>query len=562
MQRARKFTILFSILGVSSSVLLFWFTRRVIYALVPLSLALFSILAIRNPVGVESARTEESQPRKSRRLALLLGTLFYALFTFSVLDSWATPESVGRGLSFFIVAAALSFLIITESQMVSLSRLGVASILLQLVLFSILLRWSAYSVFPTVIGLDPWYHLGLTDSFLVTNRIPTGTAYSWEPIMQLLTATVGLTGREAYKGAAFYAVGLVQASLDPVLLFLISRRELGARVGLVAASLLPAASFHLGYGIALIPNTLATTLSLLVIYLVIRFTKGATARASALVLLLFLVIILTHALVPILLLMVLTGYWLTRYLKRRADDRKMVAVRSSTLLVLATGTFGWWAYASGYVSNLALAIRWGFDTDLITGVDPGRWANYISQVPLGEQLISFFGLAAYVGLGGAGWLHVSQYLKKAHNAWAAGLIGIVFASVGAGALVTHIFLVWDRWIYFAQILLAPPAAVLLISLSKARWGGFRKLGVSVAISGLVFLSAIGPQSAADFNGLTPHITVRYALTSAEITALEFAQGHSNQHVYGDSYYGAVQYEGILADRYVPIDAQISSRNFG
>ena len=81
------------------------------------------------------------------------------------------------------------------------------------------------------------------------------------------------------------------------------------------------------------------------------------------------------------------------------------------------------------------------------------------------------------------------------------------------------------------------------------------------VAGLVGLAAVSPQASFDFDGATPHLTVRFALLDSELAAAMFAQDQSRGPVGMDAYFSNVHFDGVLRGRTVPIDNQLKTGNF-
>jgi hypothetical protein len=81
----------------------------------------------------------------------------------------------------------------------------------------------------------------------------------------------------------------------------------------------------------------------------------------------------------------------------------------------------------------------------------------------------------------------------------------------------------ERWLTVAQVLLAIPAAALLVgNVSTARGGGRRVLTLFVVVIVLSSLMVLGPEPSADNGFLAPDLTVRTGFKLSEIQAVQTA----------------------------------------
>jgi hypothetical protein len=106
----------------------------------------------------------------------------------------------------------------------------------------------------------------------------------------------------------------------------------------------------------------------------------------------------------------------------------------------------------------------------------------------------------------------------------------------------QIWLVPERWVFFAQILYAVPLALaLLIVCSWFRGMKARSLVLGTTVMVLTLLMILGPIANVDQNLGNGATWVRYSFTSSELTAVNTIAHKSNGDIASDAYYVTEMY---------------------
>lgn len=494
------------------------------------------------------------------RLGKTLGCVFFVSIAFSLMSAHSAPASAGRPWHFFLTIFLGAFALGLDIFLCGTGKTKTSLLLGEVIFLSLALQWSAYFSFPSVIGIDPWWHLMFTTKIETQGYIPAGENYSWLPVMHLLVAATGKTLNLSYKEASYVAVGVASAILIPLVTYILTRRFVGVKGGLIAALTSLAAPQLVGFEIGLTPNTLAMTFSGLALVLVLQASHQKKLGRLSLLLVLAWTVVLTHAVVSAILLVSLACTWAIPRFARSSYLRRAPSPSLGLVVLLGIEMLGWWSLASGQIVDVATAIRWGFRLDLITGFDAAGWGVYVSQVPSLEQLTSNFPLLCFVALAIAGWFQLLERESFGGTQVVVATTGVALAATGFGALVLRLWLIWDRWLCFAQLLLTLPISVFLMSLNRNAMM-IRRIILSCFTSALVILAVLSPQVNNDFAVLTPHTVARHALTESEMATAEFAQQHWPGIVYSDAYFAELRFSGVLGDRLVPADSSIREMDF-
>ncbi len=540
--------------------LLFLISKGIVYSVATLFaaplVALFFLA--RKP---DTPERRPSPPEVSRGVLLGLGVLFLVSTALALLLAHNEPISSPRPWLFFALIFCGSFSIISQILIVNLRRSAVLWICAQIILLLLTLQISEYFLYPSVVGIDPWWHLGFTNNLLNQGHIPQGFSYSGLPNMHILIVTVQeLTGVD-YKMGAFLGPGLALTVLNPLLILLLGSKIFGTREGLLASVLLSSANYYLAYSIDIIPNSFAATLSLLALSILFLFQNRTKYPTTLMLLIVFIALILTHALASFILLVAMSTLWLMR-LEYRTKHRvlslgRLDVLNLNTVLLFGIEMFGWWTYVSGHLSDIALAIKWGFNLDLISGFDTARWSAFASHASLTEQIFSSASLLGFLGLAGAGVLYVLTGSSFSSSSKGLALMAALLSGVGILSQQFGVWLASNRWLYFGQILLVLPVGALILGVVRGSSTAIKTLA-SLILSSLILLAVLSPQANSDYFYFTPNITVRHSLTDSELASAQFANNKWSGKVSGDAYYGVVEYLGLLEGRYNRIDDQLSS----
>src|SRR5256885_6240279 len=181
--------------------------------------------------------------RDSRSRRLALATAFFILLTASTISIYTPRDPYVRPPIYFVLTALMVSLIFVDIMLDSSSRVLRGTILTQIVVVGLSLVITQSLAFPSIVGVDPWWHRWFVNRILGSGHIPPNYAYSVFPIFHLeITATMLSTGLD-YKLATIGSISFLLIALDSILVWLIGRLLFTERIGLLAALLSTIASF-------------------------------------------------------------------------------------------------------------------------------------------------------------------------------------------------------------------------------------------------------------------------------------------------------------------------------
>ena len=196
---------------------------------------------------------------------LILNILFFGLFFYSILSVYLSPEPHSRPLGYFISTAMATAILAVEILFLPKGKASTGFILLKIALVALSLRFMVQLIFPEVIGVDPWWHRGLTLDMLALGHMPEGHAYSALPMMHLIISSTMLITDLSYRLSAMLSIGFFQV-VSLVFVFLLGRLVQGPKIGLLAALLFGIASTNVELGFWIRPITLGVIIIPILLY--------------------------------------------------------------------------------------------------------------------------------------------------------------------------------------------------------------------------------------------------------------------------------------------------------
>lgn len=495
------------------------------------------------------------------RVHLTLNILFFVLLSYSILS--INQELYIRSLGYFISTALMAAVVAVEILLISSHKSGVYLTLFKIILIGLSITWSQILIFPSLVGVDSWYHQIVTSGMLDTGHIPEGLAYSKLPLFHLIIGETSLITGLDYKMAAMLSIGLLHVVLNSLFVFLMGRFIINTKVGLLAALLLMVASFHTWLGLFLIPMAIAAVLILPVLYLLFKLRKGNPALAISLSLLFMVVLIIAHALatmwLAILLFVVLIGF--ISY-NRLYHEKLTVPVSLTIAILFSVWMFGYWIYASGHIFSLAKFIKWGFSEELL-GSDPfsGAVAQYILGVPFLEHLFNNLGMFSFFAFSLIGCFYMMSRRSGTGYSFVIVIGGVAILTLGFISFLFGIEALGGRWLYLAQIMLAIPLSLALFLFCGVLNKWLTKVWVmSLSVFLLSFFMIMSPVANIDNNTFSPNTMVRFAFTESELQAAATISNMWNGEIGGDRYYRLSVGSEIDA-KYINIDGCFLTGDF-
>ena len=495
--------------------------------------------------------------RPSRSFSLLLNFLFLLLLLLSFLLLDLRSDPYVRPLSFFVLMAAMICVVAFEVLVGPLNRGSIVAIISKIITIGAYLQFSEATLFPSVVGVDPWWHQKFTSDLMILGHIPSGTSYSDFPAFHLLVASVSLSSSTGYKFSAMISAGLVQVILNCVIAYLLGRYLFSKRAGLLAGLFLVVSSRQLSMGLWSIPNTLAGVLIPFIIYLLLRLLPQRRSIRKLPIFLLAFALILTHIVSSVAMSVVLLVSVILYY-SLRDTASKMRPITFPFLALFCIIMMGWWLHVSGDITSLAWRIRWGFSADQFSSTASTEQIG--SGVPFQELIVDSMSSLFFFTPSLVGCFYAISKRSINRNLYVFVMAGLVLLVLPYISLLTGRYILEGRWWYYAQMILALPLSIAVLGfIGSLKSGVVRAVLFGFVVTLVCFAMMISPVSNIDNNELTPHTTVRAALTESELQSIYEIRSLFDLDVGTDYYYS--QAIGFLGIQTTDISAELYKESF-
>lgn len=531
-----------AIAGIILSVLLIVYLGREIGRVVYLLTGILTLISCLLWLEIRKSHTFEFHLQESRTLTALWSICFFSLFALSIHSVHFRPELYQRPILYFILTALMAGAIACE--ILSSGRRHAGLVLTQVVLLGVSIAWSQLLIFPSLLGVDPWYHSIFTTRIVDEGSIPMGNSYSRLPIFHLTIAATSLIAGLPYKFAAMVSVSLGQIICNALFVFLITGHLFrNYRAGLLAALIVIIANHHIYMSYWSIPNGFATVFIPIVLYLLF-FRLGSRSDSSSAILYILVLgtIILTHTITAMCMAILLFVSWSALVIYRAYDhsgkDNNLSLIRPVGFTV---AMFAWWTFAaSSSIKSLAKLIEWGFSIDVFVKT-PKEFQGYEAAIPLGEQLFNNLGMFLFFAFSFIGIFYmISQ--RGSSSSFAIAWAGMAPLAIGFFSLISAHSVVEHRWWYFAQILLSIPLAIAIYIVGT--WKSKRPIHLYSFVFGFVVLLSIlmitSPTANVDNLSFSPNSKMRFSLAEGEIESFKTLTEKWNGPIKTDEYFAGTQ----------------------
>jgi len=548
-----------AIAGVGLSLILIVYLGREIGRVVYLLTGVLALVSCLLWLAIRKGHTFEFHLPESRTLTAFHATCFFGLYSLSVLSVYLRPELYERPLLYFILTALMAGVI--GCEIFTSGRRHAGLILIQILLLGVSIAWSQLLIFPSLIGVDPWYHSALTNRIIDECSIPEGYAYTKLPLFHLMVAATSLITGLTYKFAAMVSVSLGQIICNVTFVFLIAKclfRD--DRVGLLAALMVVIANHHIFMTYWSIPNAFAAAFIPITLYLLlIRFRDRSCSSSTVLFMIVLGTIILTHTLAAMCMAILLFITWGALAIYRAYPSRANNRISLLVPIGFTVAMFAWWTYASGSIGSLADLMDWGFSRDVFVSA-PEEILIYAIVAPLGEQLFNNLGMFLFFAFSFIGIFYMIS--GKGNNlSFAMAWVGITPLAIGFFSLISGHSVIEHRWWYLAQVLLSIPLAVAIYT--AGIWKSKKPIHVYGFIFGFVvvlgFFTIMSPPANVDNSIFSPNSSIRQAPIESELESITTLISKWDGPIYSDAYFAGLQ--NIQYPRVSPFCRQIYFNDF-
>lgn len=493
----------------------------------------------------------QSPPDAGTTLILTLNIIFWISFAGSVYS--LSTEILHRPLIYFLLTS-LSAAMIAVQILYCRGKGTIYLVLFEILVLSLSIRASAFWVFPTIPGIDSWWHMMVVKDYVVQGHIfqylsTTGgeNYYFSMPMMHLNVAITQMVTGVNYKAAMFLGAGL-PLLLSTVFVFLIGRWLVNVKVGLLAMLLLNLSDYHIRWSAEnVIAMSFGITLFAIIIYLLVVRGNLPEVFRRTLIILLLVILILTHSvssfILATFLLMAVIGSYIYKFLyhDRNQLETNIATINLVVMYIVAMFSHAMFVYRMGEKSFLDVMVMWFY----ISIMDKAkllvtRAPSVVTEWGWLGPILNISGYLLLLLLGIIGCLMWLSW--KHHSKTKVGLIAALIVMIGL-PLLFPLFGIANieptRWPAFYYVILSVPVAASILTIAnRIRYQTLRNIGLACLIFSLSFFMITNSVSNTDSPVYAAYLNERLVYTESEMAVGEIIEVYDGQ-VITDRRYGAV-----------------------
>lgn len=464
-------------------------------------------------------------------------SLFIVLFMLSLFSLYLRPSLYERPLIYFIIISFMSGII--SAEIILFQKKMTSIILFQIILLGVSVAWSQLLIFPSLLGMDPWYHQNITLQIVQNHLIPSGFSYSKLPLFHLYVALTSIITGMDYKFAVMSSVSFLQLVCNALFIFLLSKFTFNdMRVALYSSLLLMLSNYHIRMSFWSIPNSFASIFILMILYSLLKLRINHKLISVLFSIIFMISLVLTHSVTAMCMAIILFMVWISFYLYNLIlFNANKSPFSFSYFMLFVVFMFFWWTFASGHISTFSNLIKFGFSMDFFIHTPEELIQQSINNVPISERTFNFLGTLLYFTVSSVGYFYMistrygTKYSFCVLSAGFTPLLLSFFSNISSHSIIL------DRWLFFSQMLLSIPLALsILLCCNALRYDNLKKaLFVSITII-LAFLLILSPPANLDYNKFSSHSSMREALTTSELKAVKTTSNFCTGPIKTDNYY--------------------------
>jgi hypothetical protein len=464
----------------------------------------------------------------SKNLFLTMTIIFFFSVTISVLFIYFTIYS--RPLYYVILLAIMAGVIASQIFLTN-EKNNYYIILVEIIILGIIIRYSIFYQFSTVVGGDPWVHVNSINTIINSGHVTRDvTNYDAFPLMFIFVTLVYYLMHITVLNGMF----ILGASemIVVLLLFVVISKIFDMKIGLLSALLLTVTTDFIQYGFIIIPQTIGIIYLGVLIFLVF-YRPFLNSYYKKIVYTIFVFIfmiglILSHTITSLAALIILLSIFLVDYFLDKVHylskfENEKFFITFTLVLLFGVSIICYWMYQADMWGYIGQSLQWGLSVAYQSPSVSTQQENFITS---SMKLLPLY-LIIFLSLIGLLYSLNNKYFKNI-NLYGWPLVAFVFASVVLGL---NTFLP-ARWFVFLDMVLMVPMAIAIISIVSISPKKILTVFIIVSLSSLIFMTNYEANSE-NINPYTPYPT--QAMSQSEATAISMVLNKtpSNTQIYLD-----------------------------
>lgn len=485
------------------------------------------------------------------KLLVVSNIMFFAITALCVYLS-ATSQYT-RPLYFFILVSVAFTLIGLEIIFIThIGKMYEIAWLAKIILISFILRSSLYFQFPSIVGVDAWFHKEYIQTFIGLGYIPEFTEflqpyYLHFPLMHLSVSLLDIISPLGdLKTAMFSAMG-VSLIISTLFIFLIGKKLFGQQVGLLSTLFVNFSDFHILWGTQIIATTMGVILFTAILY-VILVKNLSDIRIKAVLLILLVTVVFTHTISSFVVLILFIMVLIIQTGLRSIFGKESPSSKLNVTLILCFGLIiiNYWAYVN-YMSQDQSFFDYSIHA-IINLIDNADFLNRPMDNPSGtnptETISNLVNIAGFLILLYFTTIGFLTSVRKDINAFRVGLLAFsLLAFIFAFPLLGLRTIIPTRWLVFLYILMVVTASYGILKQLEFTYNSrIRYLLSAIVLFLFCFFMITNGLVNMDNPLYSKESTYRYEYTDTELIIAEWVGQKYPGEIITDYYYGKTVFE--------------------
>jgi len=491
-------------------------------------------------VRPEPKETDPTTPNKISSSVNINIVLFALLYSGSLITLHIREDLYTRPLLFFVIISLMICILVNFIfKLPSIKTKYSWIILILSCLVTSTLIYSQIYIYPSVTGIDSWFHQFLTNELINNGHIPDIPSYYTNFIgYHVIIAFTSIFASVTFKSAAALSVILGQTILTTITFYLMGRMIYNESIGLLSGLFGPLSYLFLIYVFHLMPFSFGLILALFSLLLIIRGVKKTNRSYEIGFMIVFLSLIILHPLPSSFWVLVIGISYILSALHPIAVQQTPNNINMPLIVLLCfTLLLGYWIYIGAEMLSIGLNF---LDIDAkIHAMDPSELLprTYIIENAMPQSMLANICVNAHYitsGFSIMGILFLSSQSRHQKLSIALLIVLIMSFCIALLGYCIGIDLENQRWLMLGHLILIVPFSIsIYICYNSLLSTGIR----SIVFNAFIFLTIFAIITSSSYDADTPakSMTVRYSLTDAELRSYQTVSEIWDKEIATDSY---------------------------
>ncbi len=421
--------------------------------------------------------------------------------------------------------------------------------LFKIIALSLLTYAGMYYQFPGIYGVDPWLHNMWIQETVNLGHLTTGESitigqYYLFPVFYLTSAITQILTLLPTYDSIFASIGVLMA-VSCLFVFLIGRRLFNAKIGLLAALIVPFTASSIERATAIIPMSLGFVFFLTILYLVFPRDEKGSLKYGVLIMLVSVSLVLTHTIAALVTLLSLIAVFTGIKWYKQVSKPAIVYGGVSLTMITFFGVImllSWMQNPLGATSFLDLTYQKLLSSLQLESQFLLTTSSAPTIVPYAVSLLNEAGYFLLLPFGIIGALLCFPRQNRTGQRMALVLVTSVLVALPYAFILFNVEgnILPGRWLTFMYVPLSILAIQGLLGVSNLIRASLGKLSlIMIVILAILLLMTTINSTANDDSPFLYNNAARSGYTESEIRAIKTLSHMDAGHPETDLYYGSI-----------------------